>query len=279
MAETQNRSGRETRLLGLVIVVALAALLILARFRFPAADITTVTPTQGPLERLAARSTYEDLAAAVANVVQRVSPSVVVFELQSVAEPVKPGTRDKAEPPVAPLSRLLAGLRVGRDLAVMHVPTGFQPVAGQGLAASIELVSHDTTREVALVRAPSILEIASGLTNSVEEFAGFSFVAVVEAAIGGVTAQPVFIGRIDPTSDPRWPTPILVLGGTAAIPSGAIVFTLDARFIGLAVPFDERRVALVPAAALTPVTQELSTPRAATADDKPPAGRGRGGRP
>jgi hypothetical protein len=279
MADTDNRSGRETRLLGLVIVVALAALLVLARFRFPAADIASVTPAQGPLERLAARSTYEDLAASVANLVQRVTPSVIVFELQSAPAPQMPEGKEAAAPPTPPVSRLLGGLRVGGDLALVHVPDGLQPVAGQGLAATIELVAHDTARQIALVRAPSILDIANGLTNAVEAFDGFSFVAAVEAAIGGVTARPIFIGRVDPTSDARWAAPILVVGGNLGIPSGAIVFTLDARLIGLTVPFDDHRQAIVPAAALAPLVKQLQIPRETAADETPPGGRGRGGRP
>ncbi|MBM3751545.1 MAG: hypothetical protein FJW21_10275 [Acidimicrobiia bacterium] len=55
-------SGRETRLLRLVIVVAVAMLLVLAQFRYPAPDRATAAPVAGPIERLAARATFEELA-------------------------------------------------------------------------------------------------------------------------------------------------------------------------------------------------------------------------
>jgi hypothetical protein len=281
MPERDERSGRETRLLALVIVVALAALLILARFRFPAAEISAVRPQQGPLERLVARSTYEDLAASVANLVQRVSSAVVVLQIEPRAEAPPAGERGKDEAPVVPRrSRLVAGARVDRDLAVVHVPPGFQVTAGQGLAAPLEVLRVDESRQLALVRAPSVLEITSALASPMDSFSGFSYVGVVEAAIGGITATPVFLGRADVSSDAHWPAPIIVVGGSPGVPAGALVFALDGRFIGLALPFNgsESRI-VVPPATLAALAAELergpSEPPATS--DKPGGARGRGG--
>jgi len=190
MPEREERSGRETRLLALVIVVALAALLMLARFRFPAADLADVRPAQGPLERLVARSTYEDLAASVANLVQRVSSAVVVLQIQSLAPDPATGARGVAPEPPPAVTRLVPGARMAGDLALVHVPSGFQVTGGQGLAVPVEVLRADQDLELALVRAPSVLEITSVLANPFEGFPGFSYVGVVEAAIGGVTAKP-----------------------------------------------------------------------------------------
>ncbi len=82
-----ERTGRDGRLLALVIVVSLAVLLVLAKFRFRV-RWPPPTPT-GPLERIVARSTYEDMAATIANLVQRLSPSVVVL----VATPIPPDAK------------------------------------------------------------------------------------------------------------------------------------------------------------------------------------------
>ena len=59
---------------------------------------------------------------------------------------------------------------------------------------------------------------------------------MIEPAIGGLTAKPMFIGRIDVVDDPRWGGELLVPGGASEMPAGALVFTLDGQFIGLAVP-------------------------------------------
>ncbi|HVB38288.1 MAG TPA: hypothetical protein VND92_07105, partial [Vicinamibacterales bacterium] len=65
------RITRETRLLLLTIGVSVAALLLLARFRFPA-QAPIVNPAPPPLERLAARATYDELATIMAQVQARV---------------------------------------------------------------------------------------------------------------------------------------------------------------------------------------------------------------
>lgn len=277
MPDRDERSGRETRLLALVIVIALAALLVLARFRFPAADLSAVTPAQGPLERLAARSTYEDLAASVANLVQRVSGAAVVFQIQPEPEPDKAATGRRGGSPEAPPppSRLVAGARIGGDLAIVHVPAGYRVTAGQGLAAPVEVVAVDPRREIALVRAPSVFEISSALAYQYNDFAGFSYVGIVEAAVGGITAKPMFVGRADISADDRWPAPILVIGGSADIPAGALVFALDGRFIGLALPFDAGSRVVVPGPAIDAVRAVLESGRPPEADA--PGARGRGG--
>jgi hypothetical protein len=250
-----ERTGRDGRLLALVIVVSLAVLLVLAKFRFPlAAGVTTAPPAPGMFERLAARSTYDDLAATIANLVQRLT-SVAVVHLGLVPPEEKPGVKKGAapEPILAAPPRLAAAIRVGQagqDLAVTYLPPGYQVTGGQGLSAQLDVVASDPIRSIAVVRAPSVFETSSGTTGAVADFQGFSYVAIVEAAPGGLSAVPFFVGRVDPTPDSAWPTPIRAVGGSPTLPPGALVFTLDGRFIGLALPTPNGGRALVPAAAL-----------------------------
>lgn len=253
MKRADERSGRDTRLLALVIVVALAVLLLLARFRFPPSNTAPSAPTPGPLDRLTARSTFDDLAAAIANLVQRITPAVIVVQLDAVVEPAKPTPPGRArsdEPLPAPPPRLVPAVRVGQDLALVHVPAGFQITAGQGLVAPIQVVAVDLRRGIALVRAFSVFDMSNALTNSLNQFGGFSYVAVVEAAVGGLTAAPVFIGRAASTPDDQWTSPVLLIGGTPAIPAGALIFALDGRFIGLVLPHPGGGSTVVPTPAL-----------------------------
>ena len=259
-----ERTGRDGRLLALVIVVSLAVLLVLARFRFAASD-GAPTPT-GPLERIVARSTYEDLAATIGNLVQRLSPSVVVLIATPIppeAKPAAPGkktTEPRPSAPVAPLPpRLVAAVRVGQDLMVGHVPAGYQVTGGQGLSGPVEVVAFDAARGIAIVKATSVLDAAIGTVNPHTEFAGFSYVAVVEAATGGITASPMFIGRADPRQDGQWPTPIRLLGGTPVVPIGALVFALDLRFIGLVIEAADGARLLIPSAAIDATVLTLTS--------------------
>jgi hypothetical protein len=253
MNGSSERTGRDGRLLALVIVVSLAVLLVLAKFRFPlAAGGTTAPPAPGPFERLAARSTYDDLAASIANLVQRLTPMVAVIQLGLMPPEEKPGTKKGTtpEPVLTGPPRLEAAIRIGQDLALTYLPAGHRVTGGQGLAAPPDVIAADPTRSIAVVRAPAVFETANGLASVVADFQGFSYVAVVEAAPGGLTAAPVFIGRVDVTADAAWPSPLRAVGGSPTLPAGALVFTLDIRFIGLVVPMPNGGRALVPAAAL-----------------------------
>ena len=95
-----ERTGRDGRLLALVIVVSLAVLLVLARFRFAASDGALAPTPTGPLERIVARSTYEDMAATIGNLRAAPSPSVVVLLATPIPPDGKPGAGKKngAEP-------------------------------------------------------------------------------------------------------------------------------------------------------------------------------------
>ena len=44
----------------------------------------------------------------------------------------------------------------------------------------------------------------------IDGFTGLSYAGLVEATAGGATVRPVFIGRVDPSPDDRWPRPLLL---------------------------------------------------------------------
>ena len=261
MNGTEERPGRETRLLVLVIVVSLAVLFLLARFRFPPAGLVAGPPSPGPLDRLAARATYDDLAAAIASVVQRVEPSVVVVQVDTAPPEEKPKTskeKEKVPPPVQPppAPRLLPGIRLRPDLALVHVPAGMRVSPAQGFAGPTSVFAIDPKREVALVKVPLLGESTTGVPNVLEGFPGFSYVAVVEAAMGGATGRPMFIGRLDTSVDDRWqPSPMLI-GGAPEAPAGSLLFAIDGRLIGMVLP-QFGLLAVVPPAALNTVVTEL----------------------
>jgi hypothetical protein len=75
-----------------------------------------------------------------------------------------------------------------------------------------------------------------------------SYVAAIEAAGGGPTARPVFIGRVE-TLEGNWGAPVHILPPGGDVAPGALIFALDGRFVGLATPFGSGLV-LVPHAAL-----------------------------
>src|SRR4051812_33276392 len=71
-----RRWPRETRLLVVTIVLSVAGLVMLARFRFPTQQPLAL-PVQ-PLQQLAARAAFDDLSASVTRATARVRASLVV---------------------------------------------------------------------------------------------------------------------------------------------------------------------------------------------------------
>ena len=111
-------------------------------------------------------------------------------------------------------------------------------------------------RERAGLKVPLLGESTTGVPNVLEGFPGFSYVAVVEAAMGGATGRPMFIGRLDTSVDDRWhPSPMLI-GGAPEAPAGSLLFAIDGRLIGMVLP-QFGSLAVVPPAALNSVVTEL----------------------
>jgi hypothetical protein len=258
----EERSGREIRLLLLVIVIAVAGLVVLARFRFPAADIVAVTPTPSPLDRLATPAPFEDQAAAVTDATARLLPLLAVVEFERIPEPPdKSPARKKAaqaEPIQPPERKFMPALRVRADRWLAYQPKNTRPVRSVG--GPVMVAAEDTGRELVLMGLsgrteikPEILDFSSAASG----FPGTSYVLLVEAAAAGPAVRPLFVPRLDPVSAPPWDSPILRVGGSAPVPSGAFLFTLEGGLIGLTVP-QEDGVAIVAAATLDRLAGELA---------------------
>jgi hypothetical protein len=252
MNGTDQASGRETRLLVLVIVVALAVLLVLSRLRFPETKLAAVAPGPSPLDRLAARTTYDDLGNTIASLVDRVSPTLVTLRLEADSAPRRTtrGSTGRGAASAEVESQPALGVRIRPDVAAVYVPPGFH------VAAEFTVAAADETRGVALITvAPPNPPVTLPAANDI--FAGFEYVAAVEPALGGPTAKPVFIGRADPAALATWaPSPLLIGGGSSGLAAGAILYDLDGRLVGLTMPRG-RDVVVVPAAALEAIVREL----------------------
>jgi hypothetical protein len=273
----EERSGREIRLLMLVIVIAVAGLLVLARFRFPTSEIVTVSPTPTALERLTVRAPFEDLANTVAAAAARVRPVVAVVEVE-IEPPEAPAARPSGqaaasvEPVPAPRPLGLA-LRVAPGRLLMYMAGGARPVSAGG--EPVQVIGEDASREIVLVTtspAEGLSVEVVDFVGAVPSFGGSSYVLAVEAAAGGPVSRPVFIARVDPAAAEGWETPLLKVGGTPPVPAGVFLFTIDGRLVGLTIP-QETGIAIVGAAALDRLAGQLVQAEAgAPAEPEVPGG-------
>jgi hypothetical protein len=242
---------------------------LLSRFRFPSAGITSGAPATGPLAGLAARATFDDMAAALTSALARVAPTLVAVEIGSPAAAGAAGAKPASAPMPSPAARdrgreppLYSALRVRRDLAVVYAAGGGRPALAPGSSATLEAIAVDVEREVGLLRLAASDDFA-GLASAHQSFDGFSYVAVIEATRNGPTVRPRFIGRVNAVIDPRWSVPLLSIGEPTDIQPGTWLFRLDGGVIGLAVAGPDG-VAIAPPSALDAIVRETPVGGAAS---------------
>ena len=228
--------SRETRLLVVTIAVSIVMLLLLARLRFPQQRTLQADPVSAPLERLAARATYDELAGILRSLDSTISDSVLALRVASngrdtdAAAPIVPAV-------LMPDGRALALVGVGRR------PVGFIP------ERPMRVVESDAPRGLVVLDGPADSAV-SDWTDQLPALAGPGYVAAVEGTRSGPAIRPVYFGRADQVSDPRWPGTILRLSALQQmLPSGAALFTLQGTFIGIGFP-EDRDLLVVPAAVL-----------------------------
>lgn len=253
---------RETRLLAATIGISLIVLLVLSRFRFPAAtDAPRDSAAAQPLARLAARAAFDDLSLAVRELSSRVSGSLIVVRVSTTAAEDGPAVSGGDAG-----SRLVPALRVRDDAAVVAVPDGTSVEGVLGVPGPTVFIGRDPVRGLALVRVPVASAPVLSIREDVQPPATPGYAVVSEASIGGTALRPVFIGRSDAVTDPRWDTPVFTLGRGLVGDAGAPVFLLDGRLAGV-VGFTDGAPTLVPASAVMATVEQLLRGTRATLGD------------
>ena len=197
------------------IAVSVAMLLLLARFRFPEEpDQRPTDPAPAPLERLAARAAYDELASTIADLERRIAPRVLV---------VRVGSAGDARTVIAP--RLMGD----RAIALAELGAPLSSPEGQ----TIEVISRDVIRDLAVLRVPAA-DDATVSPRTGTPRPGPRYVVVVEATPQGPTLRPVYVGRLGAAQHAQTGTPLVTLAALQdPLPRGSAVFSLDGAFLGL----------------------------------------------
>ena len=252
--------SREARLLTATIAVSLVVLLVLSRFRFPAASVDSRDGTSAqPLARLAARAAFDDLSLAVRELSGRVSGSLVVLRTTTR------GSNAIATRQAASDTRLLPALRVRDDVAAALLDEAALVEAVIGVPGAVAVIARDPVRGITLIRVPSSRAPVLSIREGRQPLPAPNYVAVSEASGGGTSVRPVFVGRSDSIGDPRWDMPLLTMGRGATADIGAPVFTLEGRLAGM-LTSTEGEPALVPAEVVMATVDQLLR------DGPPPTG-------
>lgn len=205
----------------IVITLSVIVLGVLSQFRFPNTDggaHERAGATPLPLERLAARATYDELATIIAELSRAVGPKVSVLRVDADGE-----------------QRFIPALRVRPDMLLAHVRGSTRILSIIDTTAPIDVVAFDPERELVLLRVPADPSAVVTFQAASQSAARPRYVAAVEGTPGGPALRPLFLGRTDRIEDEHYDEGLLVLGGVLLASPGSLIFGLDGTLVGLCV--------------------------------------------
>ena len=237
---SRPRVSRETRLLFITVLVAIVALWVLARIRFPDQPATP-NPVPQLLTQLTDPTGFEDLAVEVAGLESRLASSLVALEF---AQDVFPALRIHDDVVIALLRA--NGWRGGdATRGGSHRCSGATP--HRVWPSSVSRRRGQWRCRCGLPCACSTPATCSSATSRRP----------------GTSLRPVFVGSLYPAISLTWSEPIWAAPAQTDLSPGAFVFTSDGILAGLAIEHDGRP-AILPAEAVIRLAERLvreGTPR------------------
>jgi S1-C subfamily serine protease len=226
------RVSRETRRLLAAAGLALLALWILARLRFPERP-TSPDPVSTMLTQISPPTAFADLAAETARVEQRIRPLLSVVTWQPAGDP-----------------RAFPAWPWRDDLAIAMVPsTGAVP-------AREEMKAIDRPTGLALFRV-SRVDAPARTTWTPDGLEIPKYLFAATPAVSRPVVVPVYVSSLTPRRSPAWSTDIWTVPTATALTVGALVFTAAGEWLGIAAR-DNSESVIVPADALFVLATQLS---------------------
>ncbi len=234
------RVSRETRSLLAAGVLAVAALWLLARLRFPERPVTP-NPVPSVLGQLASGPKYDDLAGEVAQLQARVQPSLL--SLDQAAAQLAAG----AGVPAA------TALRLRDDLAVTWTRPGPDPVLN-----GVTVLGRDAASGLAVARLPSTAPTPAPAPWTPRQLQQSRYLIASDVSVLGVSLRPVFVGSLDPVDSPLWSEAVWAVPAHTDLVPGSFVFTNGADLVGLVIA-DGERLVIVPGTTVLAAADRLLT--------------------
>jgi hypothetical protein len=224
------RVSRETRLLITTALVAVTALWVLARIRFP--DLPAApTPVPTILPQLVATPSLDGVATEVAQLQAKLEPVFVSLNPGALTS-----TRNAAAGP------RVTAIRLRDDLAVTLMPVLPSPPRATGAA----LIALDPASGLAVVRVPAGSVSALPAPWTPRRLDRPQFLMATTTIGQRTTLHPVFIALLEPMPTALWPSPLWSVPQSVNITPGSFLFTTIGDFVGMVIERGGRR-AIVPA--------------------------------
>ena len=221
------RVSRETRLLLTAGLMAVAALWLLARIRFPERPVTP-NPVPSVLSQLASVPKYDDLAGEIAQLLARLQPSLLALDVPTAVGSLQTSPRT-------------AAIRLRDDLAVTLVPPG----SSRERWNDAPIVAHDAASGLAVVHVPISLSSSPPVPWTPRQPQQPRYFVASDVSPEGVSLRPAFVGSLDPIDSPLWSEPLWAVPERADLAAGSFLFTNNAELAGLVIT-TRRGLAIVP---------------------------------
>lgn len=215
-AAPRARVSRETRLLLTAALVAVVALWVLARLRFPEQPTPNPIPIPSLLSQLSTGPRFANLAGEIADLQGRLAGAWVAVPVLSSASGVAG-------------SRGVPALRVRPDAALVLLAPGDrleQPDTLTALDGATGLAVVRTAAEPASLPlnawAPAALDIPR-------------YLMAANGSAGSVSLRPVLIGSLREVTSPAWSGPLWALPDATDVAPGEYLFTTSGDLAGLVV--------------------------------------------
>lgn len=252
MTSHRTRISRETRLLLTAASLAVVALWILARVRFPDGP-PTPNPVTPLISQLALTPKFDDLAAEIASLQARLQSTLLVLNPPSLLS----GAR--AEGSVPPVT----ALKVRSDLAIAVVAGTTRDGA---IADGSPILNQDPASGLTLIRLSDDVTAAAPVPWVPRRLQDARYLVASDVSSDRATLRPLFVGSLDPVDMPEWPQPVWLVPAHTALTSGTFVFSSNGELAGVAVSYGNR-VAVVPAETLLAESERLLARKGQPAGD------------
>lgn len=242
--------SRETRQLLATVLLAVVALWVLGRVRYPDRPATP-NPVPALLTQLGPRFALDELAAESTRLRTRLGETIL---------PVRAG------------GNTVSAIRVSDDTAVALLPggrgvhrrtddtartpaDGVTPTDGASAWSEPHVVASDAATGLAVLRvgAAASAPLALWAPRALDQP---RYLLATVASADAVALRPSFIAALRPVTTAAWSAPIWAIPPAPDLQAGSLVFTADAELAGLVVTHADG-LAIVPAATLLADAQRV----------------------
>jgi hypothetical protein len=207
--------------------MAVAALWLLARIRFPERPVTP-NPVPSVLSQLASVPKHDDLAGEIAQLQARLQPSLLALDVPSAVVSLQTSPRT-------------AAIRLRDDLAVTLVPPGSSAERWN----ETPIVARDAASGLAIVRLPVPVSASPPVPWTPRQPQQPRYFVASDVSPVGVSLRPAFVGSLDPIESPLWSEPLWAIPERTDLVAGSFLFTNSAELAGLVITY-RGALALIP---------------------------------